>query len=176
MGAAAVTSKRRPARREPCSDCGGATRIVRSSYEFGEVGIPVVLQGIQVIHCLKCGNSDPVIPNMDELMRVIALAVINIPDRIKGKEVRFLRKYLGMTGQKFASIIGVDKTTVSRWENDNEAVGPHSDRVIRMVAMSLGDGLEEQLRELIAHFPDIWNKSKPSGIDLNTQDMSYQYT
>ncbi len=159
-----------------CANCGQVAHIVRSSYEFDESGLPVTLLGIQVIRCKRCGTTDPIIPAMDQLMQVIALAVINMPDRLEGKEVRFLRKYLGMTGQVFASIIGVDKSTVSRWENDQDPVGQPSDRVIRMVAMSLGNGLEEQLKELVTHFPDIWNQSKPSGIDLNTQTMSYQYT
>ena len=70
---------------------------------------------------------------MTELHRVIAMAVIHKPARLSSAEVRYLRKYLGWSGQDFAEHMGVDPSTVSKWENDKEAIGAPSDRLLRLL-------------------------------------------
>ena len=82
---------------ESCSKCGAVAQVKRGSYRFKESGLPVVLHGIEMIVCAKCGNEDPILPKVNQLMRRLALAVINKPYRLRGDEVRFLRKYLQMT-------------------------------------------------------------------------------
>jgi DNA-binding transcriptional regulator YiaG len=47
--------------------------------------------------CPKCKSEDPIILNMNGLMRALARAVIEKPYRLTGEEVRFLRKYLRLT-------------------------------------------------------------------------------
>ncbi len=160
---------------EMCSSCGKRARVVRSSYGFDESGLPVMLQGIEVIRCRSCGNEDPIIPNVDELMGVIALAVIYKPWRLEGKEVKYLRKYLRMTAQEFSRLVGVDKATISRWENNVDKIGPHSDRLIRLIAFSLGDGLQDQLEELIKYLPSIHNESRSVGIQMDANTLKYEY-
>jgi hypothetical protein len=79
-------------KRMDCSNCGAPTRVVHGTYELKEVGLKnVVLQGIEIVKCPKCKNEDPIIPNMNGLMRALALAVIEKPYRLTGEEVRFLR-------------------------------------------------------------------------------------
>jgi len=81
-----------------CSHCGAHVRVVHCTYELKQVGLKnVVLQGIEIVKCPKCKNEDPIIPNMNGLMRALALAVIEKPYRLTGEEVRFLRKYLRLT-------------------------------------------------------------------------------
>ncbi|MEK7408316.1 MAG: hypothetical protein AAB225_24860, partial [Acidobacteriota bacterium] len=128
-----------------CSACGARARIVRASYAFTESGIQrVVLQGIELIRCEKCGNEDPIIPRVNDLMRTLACAVVSKPYRLEGQDVRFLRKYVRMTGEEFARLLHVDRTTLSKWENDDDPVGEQSDRLIRMLALGLGEGLKEK--------------------------------
>jgi len=60
-----------------CSDCGSDARVERGTYRFRESGLDnVVLKGIEMIKCPQCGNEDPVIPNLDGLLRTLALAVV----------------------------------------------------------------------------------------------------
>jgi len=66
---------------------------------------------------------------MNALMRILALAVIKKPYRLTGEEVRFLRKYLRLT--EFSRLIHVDKTTLSKSENNDDRLGDQSDRLIR---------------------------------------------
>lgn len=162
---------------EVCTNCGQAAKVERGTYRFKECGLDgVVLQGIEVIRCASCGNEDPVIPHVSELMRVLALAVVGKPYRLTGKEVRFLRKFLGMTGEEFARLLHVDKSTLSKWENGEDRVGEQSDRLIRLITLALGDGLREKIEEIIRRtFPRIHRTPRRVGITLNTERMSYQY-
>lgn len=81
-----------------CSNCGADTRIERGSYKFKESGLSVVLLGIDVVHCDKCANEDPMIPHINDLMRLLAAIVVAKRARLSGPEIRFLRKYLRMSG------------------------------------------------------------------------------
>ena len=160
-----------------CSNCGAATRVVRGIYELKEVGLKnVVLQGIEIAKCPKCKNEDPIVPNMNGLMRALALAVIEKPYRLTGEEVRFLRKYLRLTGEEFSRLIHVDKSTLSKWENNEDPVGDQSDRLIRLVALGLGEGLREESERVIKTFPQINGKPHPVGIQMDATTLNCQYT
>jgi transcriptional regulator with XRE-family HTH domain len=108
-------------------------------------------------------------------MRVIALAVIHMPYRLRGEEVRFLRHYLRMNGEEFSGLLHIDKTTLSKWENDDDRIGDQSDRLVRLVALALGDGLKEQLEEVVRQFPKIQSTSRKISIRLDPRKLSYQY-
>jgi putative zinc finger/helix-turn-helix YgiT family protein len=159
-----------------CSNCGAPGRVVHGTYELREVGLKnVVLQGIEIVKCPKCRNEDPIIANMNGLMRALALAVIEKPCRLTGEEVRFLRKYLRLTGEEFSRLIHVDKSTLSKWENNEDRVGDQSDRLIRLVAVGLGEGLKEESERVIRSFPQIKGKPHAVGIQMNAATLSYQY-
>jgi putative zinc finger/helix-turn-helix YgiT family protein len=163
-------------RTEKCSNCGADAKVIRGRYNFDESGLKVTLQGIEIIRCKNCGNEDPIIPRLNKLMRVIALAVIRKPYRLKGEDVRFLRKHLEMTGEEFSRLMHVDKTTLSKWENNQDPIGDQSDRLIRVIALSLGDGLKEELKELITRrFGEIGDEDRSVDIQMNAETLAYQY-
>jgi DNA-binding transcriptional regulator YiaG len=164
-----------------CSNCDKDAKVVRGSYAFKESGLNVVLQGIELIRCKYCGNEDPIIPRVNDLMRTIAVAVICKPYQLRGEDIRFLRKYLRMTGAEFAHLMDVDKTTLSKWENNDDSVGSQSDRLIRLTVLALGEGLQEKLGEVIRTvFPNIrrtGSKTVPRvGIEINPKNLKHQYT
>ena len=160
-----------------CSNCGREAEIVRGSYFFIESGLDcVVLQGIELIRCEHCENEDPIIPRINDLMRVLALAVIGKPHRLCGTEVRFLRKYLMKTGEEMAQMLGVSKTTISKWENDEDPIGPSSDRLFRVIALAIGEGLQEKLQEMIEMFPRIERQPpRKVNIEIDPIKQSYRY-
>ena len=71
----------------------------------------------------------------------------------------------------------MDPTTLSKWERDHWRPGPASDRLVRLVALALGEGLEKELKELVSStFPQI--KDHPGEdlpIQIDSENMSYQY-
>jgi putative zinc finger/helix-turn-helix YgiT family protein len=164
--------------RRICSECGGEQVTVnRGSYHFKESGLNVVLHGIEIAKCGACGDESPLIPRMNDLMRTIALAVIAKRYGLCGEELRFLRKYLGMTGDDFCRLIHVDRTTLSKWENNDDKIGRQSDLLIRSVTLALGDGLKDKMEELVRYFERITAKRKPKRVEVtvNPKTQEYEY-
>lgn len=158
-----------------CSNCGADTRIIRDRYNLVDMGIPAVVTNMEMAECDKCGNVDPIIAHLDDLMRTVAVAVVCSPSPLRGTDVRFLRKYIGKTAEEFARLLSVDKTTVSKWENDRDPVGNQSDRLMRLLAIGLGDGLEEKLKAVVGNLPEIGTSYRRGNIEVDLEKMSYQY-
>jgi DNA-binding transcriptional regulator YiaG len=133
------------------------------------------LHGVEILHCAECGNEEVIIPRMNDLMRLLALAVVSRPSRLEGEDVRFLRKYLNMTQAQLAELLDVHKTNLSKWENNEDKIGEQSDRLIRTVAMVLGDGLKEKMEAVVRSFPQIQKKGKRGNIAIDSQDLSFTY-
>ena len=118
-----------------CINCGHTMTTKRENVPY--TALPgTVLVGVPVSRCSSCGEYEVAIPAIDELNRVLADAVIRKRARLTGGEVRFLRSYLGYSAADFAKLIGSDPATVSRWESDKQAIGHHTDLLLRaMVAL-----------------------------------------
>ncbi len=159
-----------------CSNCGSVSQVRSGIYPFRESGLRnVVLVGVDVAKCGQCGNEDPIIPNINGLMRVLAKAVISQPNRLSGEQLRFLRKFMGKNGREFCELIGVDKSTLSKWENNEDPVGPSNDRLIRLIVLALDEELKEEIKDVINSFLHIEDKTSEREIDIDPEKMSYQY-
>lgn len=159
-----------------CNACGAVANVVRGSYAFTECGLKnVTLQGVEIIRCPGCGDEQVVIPRLDELMKTLALAVISQPYRLQGDDVRFLRKYLKMTQAEFASYLEIDKTNLSKWENNEDKIGEQSDRLIRSITIALGDGLQERIEEVVRLFPRIHKSKRRPRLECDTENLSVSY-
>lgn len=159
-----------------CTNCGAAARVTRGCYQFKDSGLRnVVVQGIELARCPRCSNEDAILPRVNELMRVLALAVIGKPYRLSGEEVRFLRGFLAMTAEKLSRLLHVDKATLSKWENGEDPVGAQSDLLIRMLALALGDRLQDKIPGMAAGFDKISPRRKPVGIQVKAATLEYRY-
>ena len=159
-----------------CSSCGGPARVVRGVYRFEESGLAhVFLINIDKIQCVQCGNEDPIIPNLNDLMSVLALAVVKKPCPLNGSEVRFLRKFLKMTGEQFGRQLGVTKHTVSKWENDEDPVGGQSDRLIRAVTVCIGEGVRDKRDEIARMLPEIEDTIRSIDYKIDPEAEEVQY-
>lgn len=159
-----------------CSNCGSAAKGSIGNYRFTETGLEnVVLLGIELIRCPRCKNIDPVIRSMNRLMQSLASGIAGKPCKLTGKEIRFLRKYLKMTGTEFAGVLGTDKSTVSKWENDEQAPGERADRLIRAVALILGDGLDEDTKKVVRQFPEIEEVIRDIEYKLDPESHTCEY-
>jgi YgiT-type zinc finger domain-containing protein len=159
-----------------CSNCGRAARRSRGNYLFRESGLKnVVLVDVDIMKCDKCGNEDPTIPRMDDVMKTIALALITKPFALCGEEIRYLRKYLGMSGDTFASYLHTDKSVLSRWENNRESVGSKTDLLIRAIVVSLGRGLLPEVEQAVRKFSRIDDTQRTVIVELNPENLSFEY-
>jgi DNA-binding transcriptional regulator YiaG len=157
-----------------CSNCGAEATLREGAYRFSECGLTnVTLKGIGLIECHKCDNVDPIIPDVNDLMRALAWHLATQKYRLSGEDVRFLRKYLKMSGVDFAKLLGVDKSTLSKWENDDDPIGTANERLIRSVTLALGDGLKERSEEGIRTFTWITEEyhNGPVNVDMETLEV-----
>jgi YgiT-type zinc finger domain-containing protein len=161
-----------------CSDCGKEARVERGTYRFRESGLDnVVLKGIEIVKCPACGNEEPIIPNLDGLLRVLSVAIVTNRFPLAGAEVRYLRKYLEMSGEQFARILHTDKSTLSKWETGAVNIGSKSDLLIRAVALNLGRGLRDNAEQITRDFEHIDEESTapPNRIEVDSETLVYEY-
>lgn len=119
-----------------CRRCGG---------EYGPpepVTVPlralptVQVSGIEGQVCSGCGDLKYGVPNLEGLLRVVVGVLIQKPARLSGPEARFLRKWLGWSGQDAADRLGFTPETVSRWENDRVPISETADKLLRSLVMA----------------------------------------
>ena len=75
------------------------------------------------------------IPDMEGLVACAAVARALHPQKLDGRDVRFIRRALGSTAKDFADLLSMDAATLSRWENNKYGVGAWADRQVRMAAI-----------------------------------------
>lgn len=132
-----------------CELCGGATAIqTGQKYHYIECGLDnIYLENIELRVCESCGAATPRIPRILNLHATIARAIALQPYPLSGPEARFLRKQLGMKAREWAIRLRVDHTTLSRWENGEQKIGPQSDALIRLLYFRI---LEERKGQMIS--------------------------
>ena len=162
---------------ELCGRCGETAKIVRKNYPFAEMGIPVELQRITVIECPHCGNIDPIIPNMDGLMHILALAVLCSPCKLNGEEVRFLRKYVNKSAVEFARFLHLDHTHLSKIENNRTEIGNRTDKLVRLMVINMDPKLADGIKALMELMPNIVDSScdEKQEIQIDPSTLQYQY-
>ena len=146
--------------KHPCTQCGDPVTPEIRQYRYSESGMAnVVLQGVTVAECSKCGNSEVSIPRMAKLHRAIAQALIKSPARLTGEQLRFLRKHLGMSGDQLGQYLHTDKTKISKWERGEDSIGPPTDRLIRLLAAALDSELRPGVSLVAEQLPQIADES-----------------
>ena len=156
-----------------CRQCG-STELERTTvdHHYLESGLPNVhLRSIPARKCTACGALRIAIPAIESLHRAIALALLKKQTRLTGREVRFLRKYIGLSGVDFARRIGATPEAVSRWETDLKPIGPQSERLLRLLVVTMG-----QVQEYpIESFDSIDSKlSLPADLTLERSNRDWR--
>ncbi len=124
-----------------CDTCqGNIVTKTRETYHYTESGLDnVYLKHIEVRVCESCGEENLRISNILKLHETIARGVALQPCQIRGQDVRFLRKQLGYSAKQWATFLRIDVSTLSRWENGQQEIGPQSDALIRLLYFRLLD-------------------------------------
>jgi len=141
-----------------CEECKIEMRVERATnenpYRFEKCGLAnVQLIGIDKFVCPRCKAVYPVVPKMQELHKVIALALINKPVELMGQEVRYLREWMGVSSQDFAEVLGFGPEHMSKVENNHAKLGAAGDRLVRLCAWAkiksvAYDEVSERFRKL----------------------------
>ncbi|HEY2497106.1 MAG TPA: type II TA system antitoxin MqsA family protein [Candidatus Angelobacter sp.] len=148
-----------------CYDCGGVMEGTRSNYKYTECGLDSVsLVGIFVWQC-KCGAIVPEIPAMSELHRAIVFSLLKKDTLLSGSEIRFLRKMAGLSGVELAQLLGVHKTSLSKWENGSREITKKTDATLRLLCFT---AVLQELAKQDLHLPNIAEAVKKlSAVDIH---------
>lgn len=159
-----------------CTNCGRPVTLERRNYRYTESGLSnIILQGVEVADCPACGHSNVTIPHLAKIHRAIALALANSPVRLTGAQLRFLRKHLGYSGEELAKYLHTDKTKISKWEREEDAIGPSSDRLIRLLVAALDKDLTSSVSSIAAHLPVISDESKNWELHIDVRSLTYSF-
>ncbi len=110
-----------------------------ASYEADQLGLPypvTLIEGAEEEFDDATGERTGIsIPDLDELVIMIALSRAMFSVQLTGGEVKFMRQVIGMSQKAFAEGIAVDPATLSRWENGKIEVGEWADKAVRMAVV-----------------------------------------
>lgn len=116
-----------------CPKCGKLQETSKSDYKYLESGLDnVMICDIEMIKC-SCGEESALIPRILAVHEAIANCLLEKGNQLTGKEIRFLRKEMGLKGRDFADLVNVDNATLSRWENGKTKPSVKADRLIRVL-------------------------------------------
>lgn len=120
-----------------CAEC--ASKMTPNKgvrYHYVESGLSnIYLKGVTVWTCPKCDTDEVEIPDPSGLQDAIARTLVSKESRLTGKEFRFLRTYLGHSGEDVATRFAVSRETVSRWETGALKVPGPADVALRYMAL-----------------------------------------
>ncbi len=160
-----------------CSACGKKVKVRRGNYRYDQIGVPVLLKKVQIADCAACGTREPILRDKKCLMDAVAFAVASQPWKLRGSDVRYLRKHLGMTGLAFGKLVQVKPETLSRWENDQQDIGKNSDRLIRFVVLSKSPGLRTHMEEFVMRYSGLTDRDarRSAHIEIDATSLKYVY-
>ena len=119
-----------------CFGCGHGMTTGRENVKYDASGLPgVTLVDVEVSRCGHCGQYEVAIPRIEELHRVMAIALVRKSARLTPAEIRFLRTTLGWSSRELADHMGAAAETVSRWEHGKTPMGPQADRLLRLMVL-----------------------------------------
>lgn len=117
-------------------------------YEETDLGLPYPItlnDGVEEEIDDETGERVGVsIPALEQLAAAVAVARALNPLQLDGREVRFIRRVIGMPAKDLAEALEMDAATLSRWENNKHPVGAWADKQVRMAAVIM-------LRDRVPH-------------------------
>jgi putative zinc finger/helix-turn-helix YgiT family protein len=145
-----------------CPECRRKMAESMEVYHYTESGLDnVYLDSLCVRQC-ECGEKIVSIPKIIELNSLIGRMLIKKHGPLTGKEIVFLRKNVGLSAVSFARALGIDKATLSRWENDSRSPKRGNDTFIRLlyatnknIPQEDRDALRESAVEEFSRNPDF---------------------
>lgn len=126
-----------------CPSCDSKKQMKSSVivHKFKESGLDnITLHGVKEYRCSQCGEVILDFGDVNQLNRVIADALLRKKETLLGEEIRFLRTHVGYSGEIFSKMLGLDKTSLSRIENNRAKVSNQVNMAVRYaVAGKLAD-------------------------------------
>lgn len=119
-----------------CPNCTTQMGNKHGTYQYKESGLDNIwLKDWPMLYCPECKLCMPVLPGSDVTTKLIASELVREKGRLDGDSIVFLRKSMALKAAELAQMLGVDRVTVSRWENNKQEIDPYFDFKLRMSAI-----------------------------------------
>jgi putative transcriptional regulator len=109
---------------------------IKKSYKFSGFGFPVTIKNAPV---KKTSRGDEVVDvDFNKIEAALFVAIAEKPARLSGAEVKFLRNHMNLTQVEFAGIIGVERSSIAKWEKKalkSSGMNPPTEFAIRFHAL-----------------------------------------
>jgi putative zinc finger/helix-turn-helix YgiT family protein len=157
-----------------CVECGGPVSMrILPRYKDLQIGVAVdLVNTVEETTCKNCGEQEVSFPDFNGLLAAIAVARVKTPVKLKGEEIRFLRKALELTAKELATHLGMRDETISRWENNKENISPPAEKLLRvLVANTLANqtpGIPVSEMEIL-HMPILHIREQQGRVRLILQ-------
>ena len=160
-----------------CHECGSTMNGAKEVYNYTESGLDhVYINKVMVYRC-SCGELFASIPSIIKVNQVIALALIKKKNSLTGKEVKYLRKNAGLSAKAFAEYLGINKSTLSRWEHEKQVIDKANDRLIRLFYAGFKGLPPEEIRKLSKDvIKAIKHGEKETPIHIPVNDIDIENT
>src|SRR5208282_3226184 len=87
----------------------------------------------------------------------------------------FSRKHMDLRQEEFARLLRVNKTTLSKWENNEDPIGLQSDLLARAIVISRDKRLEKRAADHIRAFEKIADQQKRVRVEVDAEKLEYEY-
>ena len=119
-----------------CPNCKIEMGRKRGDYQYRECGLDNIwLKAWEMFVCPTCDMRLAMLPDAASAARVITSMLVRQEATLNGDAILFLRKALGLKATALATILGVHRVEVSRWENNKTEIDPHNDFKLRLEAI-----------------------------------------
>lgn len=115
-----------------CTECGRAMEeriLPEHTEDLGGIVVTLV-DAVREYRCPECGEVETEVPDLQGLVRAVALGRALYPYQLTGNDLRLMRRALDMNQKDFAREMGLTPETVNRWENSHGA-GEASEKLLR---------------------------------------------
>lgn len=134
----------------PSCNCKKPMKFEAIVHKFKESGLDnVILHGVKQHRCYQCGEVLFDFGDVNQLNRLIADTLLRKKELLTAQEIRFLRTYIGYSSEIFARIIGIDKTSLSRIENNRSKVSTQVNMAVRFAVAGKMADRDYDLHDLI---------------------------
>jgi len=124
-----------------CPECDGELiQRVLSEYEDDLIIIGrsvCLVNSVLEERCASCEHVQRTIPDLDGLLAAAAVSRALHRLKLRGEELRFMRKVLQISSRELADVVGVTPETMSRWENNRDPITATSEKLLRFIVAGM---------------------------------------
>lgn len=123
-------------------------RKIEKSYEFNELGFPIILTNVPMI---KVRNEFILDIDYNHLQNAVLMHLCYKKTPLTGNEVKFIRKFFSLTTTEFGYRFGYTHAAVIKWENQRNEIAritPTTEIYLRLFILEFLDKSAKDFKEL----------------------------